>query len=219
MKTGIILAGALVLALSGAAFPAGEPVSISGQYVEARTCDVWTGPCFANGEMNLMGKNAVAGWIVEKGAFGGVALDGLKVAAAISAQGTLHTEHEGKVTAVVFVDEKATSEQAEKLLAMAKSLAPKHLENVVKVERRAISYTREGLESVLRVGEIARIKTTAFCACDHICCNEEKAYPSICETAKVDCAKTLENEYQGGALDSTWSDPIKRGSMIGTFSR
>jgi len=192
---------------------------IQGEYIEARTCDVWTGPCFANGEINLIGKCAVACWNVTKGSWGGMALDGLKVAAAISAEGTLHTAHEGKVTAVVFVDEKATSDQAKALLELARALAPKHLETVVKVLRRPISFTRDGLEGALAVGEVAKIKCTAFCACDRTCCNEEKAYPSISESTHVDCAKTLENAYQGSDLDVSWSDPLKRGSMVGTFSK
>jgi hypothetical protein len=216
MRYAIVLGILVVAAGTGVA---NEGAALRGEYVEARTCDVWTGPCFANGEINLLGKNAVACWIVTKGAFAGVSLDGLKVAAAISAQGTLHTANEGKTTAVLFVDEKATAKQADALVSMAKSLAPKHLENVVRVEKRAISYTRENLEAVLAVGDVAKIKTTAFCACDKICCNEEKAYPSISDSAKVDCAKTLENAYQGTALDATWSDPIKRGSMVGTFSK
>ena len=29
--------------------------SITGQYVEARTCDVYTGPCFANADTGLSG--------------------------------------------------------------------------------------------------------------------------------------------------------------------
>jgi len=215
MRTGIILA---LLALATGAGVANETSAITGQYIEARTCDVWTGPCFANGEINLMGKQAVAGWIVTKGSWGGVALDGLKVVAAISAQGTLHTPGEGKIAAVALVDEKATAEQAKALLAMARSLAPRHLENIVKVERRAITYTRDGLEAVLSAGDDARIKTTAFCACDRICCNEEKAYPSIGE-ARVECAKTLEHAFRGAGLDGTWSDPVKRSAMLGTFAR
>src|SRR5438552_2412640 len=31
---------------------------ISGEYLEARTCDVYTGPCFANGEVGIAGKLA-----------------------------------------------------------------------------------------------------------------------------------------------------------------
>lgn len=216
MRTLIVLAAIVAASLPGAA---NETPVIRGEYVEARTCDVWTGPCFANGEINLVGKQAVAAWIVTRGSWGGVALDGLKVAAAFSAQGTLHTSGEGRVTAVVFVDEKADSRQAKALAEMARALAPRHLENVVAVEKRAISYVKEGLDTILKVGDVATVKTTAFCACDKICCNEERAYPSISDSATVDCAKTLENAYRGSVLDSAWSDPLKRGSMVGTFAR
>ena len=198
MKYAMVLA--LLTAAAGPGAATDVPV-VQGEYIEARTCDVWTGPCFANGEINLIGKNAVVAWIVAKGSWGGVALDGLKVAAAISAQGTLHTSGEGKVTAVVFVDEKADAAQAKALVELARALAPRHLETVLKVEKRPIAYTRDGLDAALTVGDVAKIKCTAFCACDRICCNEEKAYPSISGSASVDCAKTLEHEYRGAALD------------------
>ena len=42
------------------AAPAGA-AELSGKYIEARTCDVYTAPCFANAEMNLTGKHAVMG--------------------------------------------------------------------------------------------------------------------------------------------------------------
>ena len=48
------------VALVVAVLPAGA-AGISGQYVECRTTDVWTGPCFANAEM-IAGRNAVLGW-------------------------------------------------------------------------------------------------------------------------------------------------------------
>jgi hypothetical protein len=52
---------------------------ISGEYIEARTCDVYTGPCFANGEMGLSGREAVMAWRVEEGTWNGVELGGLSV--------------------------------------------------------------------------------------------------------------------------------------------
>src|SRR5438105_15966476 len=68
---------------------------ISGQYIEARTCDVWTGPCFANAEMSLDGKHAVIAWKVDKGAVDNVRLDGLAVAAVLSVRDTLGLEQTG----------------------------------------------------------------------------------------------------------------------------
>ena len=45
---------------------------ISGSYMEARTCQVYTGPCFANAEVNLTGKDALMAWNIEEGKKGGV---------------------------------------------------------------------------------------------------------------------------------------------------
>ncbi len=38
----------------------GLAANISGEYIEARTCNVYTGPCFANAEMGLAGINRAA---------------------------------------------------------------------------------------------------------------------------------------------------------------
>ena len=63
--------------------------SIYGDYIEARTADVYTGPCFANSEAGLIGNLAVFGWKVDKGSWQGVNLDGLSVVAAVRANNTL----------------------------------------------------------------------------------------------------------------------------------
>src|SRR5215207_2946353 len=84
---------------------------ISGQYVEARTCDVWTGPCFANADFNLSGKNAVMAWRVDRGSLNGVKLDGLSVVAAIRASDTLGLEQSAPAQVVLIVDSRATTEQ------------------------------------------------------------------------------------------------------------
>src|SRR5262245_46211309 len=87
------------------ALPANETapsVLASGLYVEARNCDVWTGPCFANADFNLTGKNAVLAWKVEKGTAGGVRLDGLSIVAIIVAHNTLGLEQNGPAKAVLI---------------------------------------------------------------------------------------------------------------------
>ena len=40
---------------------------IVGHYMEARTCQVYTGPCFANGEVGVTGKDAVMAWSIQSG--------------------------------------------------------------------------------------------------------------------------------------------------------
>src|SRR5207245_1717799 len=62
---------------------------ISGDYLETRSADVYTGQCFANGEVNLVGNEAILAWHVQSGTWNGVPLDGLSVAAAVRAKGSL----------------------------------------------------------------------------------------------------------------------------------
>ena len=53
--------------------------TIYGQYVEVRSCDVYTGSCFANAEMGLTGEEAILTWSITNGHWHGVSLEGLSV--------------------------------------------------------------------------------------------------------------------------------------------
>jgi hypothetical protein len=217
MKHALILA---ILAVSAGTVAAdGDRKELRGDYVEARTCAVWIGSCFANGEVNLMGKNAVIGWSVKEGSFDGAALDGLKIVAVLNAEGTLHTKYEGKVTAIVFVDGKATDRQADALVAMAKSLAPDHLGDIRKIERKAIDFTRKGLEATVTVAKEIQVKTAEICACENSTCHAYLFYPAFSKSAQVESAKSLAHSYQGDQLGVRWSDPERQSAMVGTFAK
>src|SRR3954471_2795426 len=90
---------------------------VRGQYVEARTCDVYTGACFANADTGLTGKNAVLAWKIETGAVGTTRVDGLGVVAVVAARETLGLKQSAPGKALVIVDEKATPEQRQALVA------------------------------------------------------------------------------------------------------
>src|SRR5258708_30974742 len=77
-----------VLALLAAAPACLAAPSVSGDYLEARTSDVYTGPCFANSEVNTAGAEAVFAWRGRQGAWKGVAIDGLSVVAVGGAPAT-----------------------------------------------------------------------------------------------------------------------------------
>src|SRR5437867_11197179 len=63
--------------------------TISGNYLEVRSCDVYTGACYANAEMNLSGKEGILVWSVREGGWKGTSLGGLSVIAVVSTDGTL----------------------------------------------------------------------------------------------------------------------------------
>src|SRR5437016_13018531 len=120
------------------------PVSaagISGQYLEARTCDVWTGPCFANAEMNLGGKTALLAWKVDKGTLDNVQLDGLSVVAVVAASDTLGLKQTGPAKAILIVDEKANSVQKQALIHLAQKQGGELIRNVIGVESAAVELT------------------------------------------------------------------------------
>src|SRR4051794_22362936 len=125
------------LALAVVALPA-SAAGITGKYVECRTCDVWTGPCFANAEMTA-GKNAVMGWKVESGTLDGAKLDGLSVVAIVDASDTLGLEQTGEARAVLIVDEKASAAQRDALVKFARQQGGDLLKNVLKVESAPIT--------------------------------------------------------------------------------
>src|SRR3989440_5677354 len=104
-----------LLAVAATAAPA-RATEITGQYVEARTCDVWTGPCFANADFNLTGKHAVMAWRIDQGKFNDVDLSGLSIAAVVAAHNTLGLDQTGPAKAVLIVDDRANSLQKEALV-------------------------------------------------------------------------------------------------------
>src|SRR5438093_6271254 len=121
---------ALALVVTAAPVRAG---SIAGNYVEVRNCDVWTGPCFANADGNLTGKNAAMVWNIQTGEFRGVRLDGLTVIAVIQASNTLGMDQTGPAQAVLIVDGRATDLQKAALIQLAKSQGGDLVQNVVRV--------------------------------------------------------------------------------------
>src|SRR4051794_7867239 len=79
----------MLMLAAATAFAGGNTPKVSGDYLEVRSCDVYTGPCFANSEMNLTGKEGMMLWSVREGAWNGTKLDGLRVMAVVKADGTL----------------------------------------------------------------------------------------------------------------------------------
>src|SRR5207302_7696196 len=98
---------------------------ISGDYLETRSADVYTGPCFANGEVNLAGDEAILAWHINQGSWQGQNLAGLNVVAAVKASATLGDPfaQAGPVRSVLIVDEHASAAQRLALIEFARHMA------------------------------------------------------------------------------------------------
>jgi len=192
---------------------------ITGQYVECRTCDVWTGPCFANAEM-IAGRNAVLGWKVDKGAFDGATLDGLSVVAVVDAAETLGLEQTGPARAIVIVDAKANTAQREALIKLAQRQGGDLLKNVIKVETAPITLDtclcKENACAKLTAGA-AKIETRCVSHQDKHCGNEFAYYPPLAKDVNAKAAVAVEHGYSGKGLKHTWKESERRGAYVGSF--
>jgi hypothetical protein len=200
--------------------------SISGDYIETRSADVWTGPCVANGEMNLVGDQAILAWRVSKGNWKGVSLDGLSVVAVVKANATLGDEYNNPYPAksVVIVDEKACGDQPKALIEFAQSMAGELLKNVVRVEVAPIKVEVTGADghygtTLVRAGKIAGIQTRAINGKDHLCGNEEVFYRPLAEMTHSMPAVAELDQFDGAGLDVSWTVRGKRSAFVGTFAR
>ncbi|MBI1913803.1 MAG: DUF1326 domain-containing protein [Planctomycetes bacterium] len=209
-----------VLALALVAMPA-SAAGISGSYIEARTCDVWTGPCFANAEVNLGGKHAVLGWKIDKGSLDNVSLDGLGVVAVVEASDTLGVAQAGQAKAVLIVDRRASSTQRDALVRLARSQAGALLRNVVSVQSGAIDLKacpcKNDACAVLNAG-VAKIETRCIDGeHDKICGNESAFYPPLAKNVKVKAAVAVENCFNGKGIDQSWKQSGRRSAYVGSF--
>jgi hypothetical protein len=217
-----------VTVLSAAAivsFAAGLPArSVSGNYMEARTADVYTGPCFANGEVEINGKEAVFGWKINNGSWKGVNIAGLGVVGVVRSQHTLGDIHRpiNPAISVLIVDIRATAEQRTALVDFAKNQTPDLLNNVMLVKAAPIELIIEngnihGGAARLTAGSLAEIATRGLTEADHLCGNEDIFYPPLTKLEHAMPAYALENSYKGDGLDETWSAKFHRSGFIGTF--
>jgi hypothetical protein len=218
------LIAAVCLLAASQAFPAElTKTDIQGEYVEARNAEIYTGPCFANGEAGQVGDLAVFGWSIEKGSFEGVALDGLSVIGVVKASNTLGAGIGAfPANAVLIIDQRANPEQRLALKSFAQRAGGDLLQNVVKVDYAPISFTLKdnnlhSATAILDAEGLARIETRALKGTDDICHNEETFYPPLNKLDHAMPAYAVANRFDGDGLGTKWSSPGKRSAFVGSF--
>jgi len=197
---------------------------IRGDYLETRSADVYTGQCFANGEVNLVGREAILAWHVQSGSWDGVSLQGLTVAAAVRANGTLGDPYENPypAKAVLLVDDQATVPQQAALVSFAKRMGGEllnHVEQVIPTQMELVVNAEHHGAAMLRAGRFATVQTRSIGGQDHLCGNEVTFYPPLTELAHSMPAVALTDTYNGPGLGVSWDLHGKRSAFVGTFSR
>ncbi|MFM9065725.1 MAG: DUF1326 domain-containing protein [Planctomycetota bacterium] len=219
---GLFILAFVAWAASGIVPDARAADSIRGIYLESRTCQVYTGPCFANAEVQLTGKEAIMAWGIEEGQHAGVDLTGLNVVLVLSGDATLGfkgVEDPRQIKSLVLVDERASDEQRAALVEFARLRAGRAGQEVVRVEALPITMKLDAgtMRGELSAGKIVKLATRKAKPSDCICTNEVAYYPPLAKLHQFAAGVSVESEFSGRGLGSRWSMPNSRSAYVGKF--
>jgi len=216
----------LAVTITALAIAASAQPRITGDYIETRSADVYTGQCFANGEVGLVGDEAILGWRVQQGEWNGVRLDGLSVVGVVKANATLGDPYGNPYPAksVLIVDDQANPQQRAALEAFAHQMGGEllaHVERVIAapVDLEVLHDGGHHGTALLRAGHFATVQTRSIGGKDHLCGNEYTFYPPLTQTAHAMPAVAVTDQYQGPGLGVSWEQHGKRSAFVGTFAQ
>jgi hypothetical protein len=195
---------------------------LRGTYVEARTCQVYTGPCFANGEVGSTGKDAIMVWRMSAGSFDGVDLAGQAVAAVVSGSDTLGFNglSDAKTKRLLLIiNASADSTQTAALRSFAMHQTGMSDDQLVDVQRASIEMQFDKIEltAEVQIDGFAHLATRKARPGDCICSNESAYYPPLTKLKGFVPAITIDGEVTARKLGTRWSIPDSRTAYLGTF--
>ena len=216
----VIVAAAFV-GLASVSMLAGSNGSISGEYIEARTAEVFAGGCIMNSEAETMGRQAVMAWKVDRGSYQGVALDGLAIMAAVNGDRNLGMREMGgqapeSVNAALVVDSRATDAQRDALVAMAREFSKGVISDVVSVKSASISYWDDKDRIAIAAPEV-QLTVNKVLTHDPSCGAMQWFRPlTTIQQGTMGVAEA--HAFSGSSLGTKWSDPNKRSAFFAKFS-
>jgi hypothetical protein len=214
------LAALIATAPAVLAAASGGTTSISGDYVEARTAEVFTGGCIMGSEGEAAGREAILAWRVGRGQVNGVALDGLSIVAVVAGDVNLGTHEIGgaaptKIRSALRIDERATPAQRDALVTMARALAPAMLRDVIDVKAVPIAFSRDADRLAVTAGEASLDVATKV---DHSpTCGAIQWFSPLAATKGSALGHTKSEAWSGSSLGTQWSMGDKRASFFGSF--
>ena len=199
---------------------AGGKGSVTGEYVEARTAEVFTGGCIMGSEAETVGKNAVLAWKVNQGTFNGVSLDGLTVVAAVAGDRNLGIDEIGGAKAstrsALFVDSRANAAQQIALVAMATELSRGIVGTIVQVTPAPIEFANRGHDIHIAAAQVT-LDVSKEMSHDPTCGAMQWFHP-LASVDQAEIGVAQQHAFTGSGLGAKWSDPNRRSAFFGTFA-
>jgi hypothetical protein len=214
----IIAASTLFTALVSA----DDRARLTGEYVEARTAEVFAGGCIMNSEAETMGRQAVLAWRITSGGFNGVPLDGLTVIAVVAGDRNLGMREMGgeaptAVKAIITVDPRASAAQRAALVGLVRELTGGLITNVVRVDTAPMRFATTA--NYVEVSAADTLKLTIKKEMTHDpSCGAMQWFKPFTQMSQSAMGVAEAHAFSGEGLGTKWSAPDKRSAFWGTFS-
>ena len=208
--------------LLAAVVSADDPARLTGEYVEARTAEVFAGGCIMNSEAETMGRQAVMAWRITTGSFKGVAIDGLTVIAAVAGDRNLGMREMGgeaptAVKAIITVDPRATAAQRDALVALVRELSGGLITQVVRVDTAPVRFATSPTYVEVSASDTLLLTVNKDMKHDPSC-GAMQWFKPFTQMAQSSMGVAETHSFSGNGLGTKWSAPDKRSAFWGTFS-
>ena len=203
MKTKIFTLTAIALLLTVTGGLATQSETVQGEYLEARSVSVYVGACHYGAEYVEGGREATLVWNIHQGAWKGVSLDGLTVVAVVTAKNNLAIDTSTR-RSVLYINEKATSEQRVALIDLMSTKRDELLGEVVSTESAPITFVKEGVKYDLRVGEVLTLSVSRY-PCQNCTQPHQIWYKPLEQLDTPIVGKSTTYCYQDKILSVTWN--------------
>jgi hypothetical protein len=218
----LVLTAVAALVVSAVTLSADDKGRITGEYVEARTAEVFAGGCIMNSEAETLGRQAVMAWRITSGAFNGVTLDGLTVAAAVAGDRNLGMREMGgeeptAVKAIIIVDPRANTAQRHALVRLVRELSNGLITHVVRVDVAPVKFATSPKYVEVSVPDNNILLTVNKEMKHDPSCGAMQWFKPFTKLADAALGVAEEHSFEGQGLNTKWSAPNKRSAFFGTF--
>ena len=210
---------AAVVAVATPVFAAAR-TPITGEYVEARTAEVFTGGCIMSSEAETIGRQAVMAWHINHGVFNGVTLDGLSVVAAVAGDRNLGIREigGGAPTVVRAAPHRGDGRRTQKdaLVAFVRDISAALIDEVVNVSAAPVTFESNGHEVRVAAAD-ARLAVTRHLHHDPSCGAMQWFHP-LAAVKEASMGLTATNTFLGEPSVPAGAIPTDGSGFVGTFT-
>jgi hypothetical protein len=184
---------------------AGDPPAVSGDYVEARSNEVYTCGCLYSGQMTTAGREAILAWRITQGVYQGTPLAGVKVAAVVVGDANLGA-YDGPRRTALYLDSSASDAQLQAIVALWQREYSQALGKIATVHRVPISFTQQDDVVRLSIPNLVEVQARKARLREDAHPGSFLWYQPFVPLRSSSLATALNYEYSGTDFQHQWQD-------------